>query len=255
MTRPPGPDRPLYSRIAASLKGRILSGALPPGSRLPGEERLAASLGVSRSTLRQAIAALRDSGYVTSRTGSGSYVADVLPVQPLTPRSGPVYSGFLDDLDDEALHVDESHRSHRSVTADDALATALRVSEGAELVRYDAVRRRDGVVYGLASDVLPAWVAHDITPEILAASPTIGDAMATAGHRVMESLQRVEPALLDERTAELCGVAAGSPALTLAGTAYNNDRVPINCYRLIIVAGYGIGLALTRVNSGLLPAP
>jgi len=99
VVRPPGPDRPLYVRIAMSLKARILAGTYPPGSRLPGEEQLTAGFGTSRGTIRQAVADLRAAGYVTSRQGSGTYVAAELPVEPLSPRSGPVYTGFLDDLE------------------------------------------------------------------------------------------------------------------------------------------------------------
>ncbi|NEE03423.1 GntR family transcriptional regulator [Phytoactinopolyspora halotolerans] len=248
MTRPPGADRPLYTRIAASLKGRVLSGALAPGDRLPGEEHLSRSMGVSRSTIRQAIAGLRDAGYVTSRQGSGTFVAAELPIEPLVPRSGPVYTGFLDDLDDEATHVEELHRSQETYPADDAIAAGLRIPSGSPVTRYRAVRVRDGVIYGVASDVVPGAIANGITPDILAASPTIPDAMAAAGHPVTESLQRAEPVLIDGADADDCGVAPGSPGLVLTGVAYDGQHTPLDAYTLTIVAGYGIGLLLTRAN-------
>lgn len=248
MARPPGPDRPLYTRIAASLKSRILAGSIAPGQRLPGEEHLARTMGVSRSTLRQAIGVLRDAGYVTSQRGSGTYVAVEPPIEPLSPRSGPVYTGFLDDLDDEATQVDERRRTQDRITADDATAAHLRLPVGTDVVRYRAVRARAGIVYGYATDIVPLNVAAAITPDILEGSPTVVDALANAGHRVAESLQRVEPALVDPATAELCGVPPGSPALALTGVGYDDDRRPVDSYTLTIVQGYGIGLHLTRAN-------
>ncbi|KAB2379036.1 GntR family transcriptional regulator [Actinomadura montaniterrae] len=249
MARPPGADRPLYVRIAMSLKSRILAGHYAPGQRLPGEDDLAAAMGASRSTVRQALTELRDTGYVTSRRGSGSYVADPLPIEPLSPRSGPVYTGFLDDLDNEAHHVVERDRVQEELLADEALAARLKVPVGAPVVRYRATRLRHGVPYGVATDVLPRAVADRITPDVLDASPTIVDALALAGSRVAESLQRLEPAVLDAADARRCGTSAGDPALAITGTAYDAGRAPIDAYTLTVVTGYGIGLHLTRATT------
>jgi GntR family transcriptional repressor for pyruvate dehydrogenase complex len=56
----------------------ILRGILRPGDRLPSERDLAERLGVSRPSLREAVAELQDQGLLTSRAGAGVFVADVL---------------------------------------------------------------------------------------------------------------------------------------------------------------------------------
>jgi GntR family transcriptional repressor for pyruvate dehydrogenase complex len=56
----------------------ILRGILRPGERLPSERDLSDKLGVSRPSLREAIADLENRGLLTTRKGSGIYVADVL---------------------------------------------------------------------------------------------------------------------------------------------------------------------------------
>ncbi|MGK5675727.1 GntR family transcriptional regulator [Micromonospora sp. URMC 106] len=248
MVRPPGPDRPLYIRIAMSLKARILAGTYQPAARLPGEEELAAAFGASRSTIRQAIADLRQAGYVVSQRGSGTYVCAELPIEPLSPRSGPVYTGFLDDLDDEAHHVHELHRSRRSVTADAALAAQLRIPVGSPAVRFQGTRVRDGRVYGVAIDILPPHVADRMDATLLDRCPTIGDAMEAVGYRARESLQRVEPTALDATTARLCNGSPDEPALAVTGVAYGADGTPLDAYTLIVTRGYGIGLHLVRAS-------
>lgn len=64
----------LYELVAERLKRLILDGTHPPGSRLPAERHLAASLGVGRAAVREAIAELVNQGVVQTRRNSGSYV-------------------------------------------------------------------------------------------------------------------------------------------------------------------------------------
>ena len=62
-------------------------GLLPPGTRLPAERELCAKLGIARSTLRQALVALGQSGHLhaTRGRGGGTFVVDELPPAPPPP--------------------------------------------------------------------------------------------------------------------------------------------------------------------------
>ncbi|NCQ25066.1 MAG: GntR family transcriptional regulator [Rhodobacteraceae bacterium CG17_big_fil_post_rev_8_21_14_2_50_63_15] len=64
--------------VTRQIEKLILRGILRPGERLPAERDLAEKLGVSRPSLREAVAELQDKGLLTSRAGAGVYVADVL---------------------------------------------------------------------------------------------------------------------------------------------------------------------------------
>jgi len=68
-------ELPLYLQIHDDLTARIDSGELPPGSRLESEPELARLYAVGRPTVRQAIDVLRREGAVTTRRGSGTFVA------------------------------------------------------------------------------------------------------------------------------------------------------------------------------------
>lgn len=71
----------LAEQVMARLSADIRGGRLAPGARLPTEQTLTAELGVSRTVVREAVAALRADGLVVTRRGSGAYVAD--------PAAGP----------------------------------------------------------------------------------------------------------------------------------------------------------------------
>jgi len=65
----------LYRQIADQLAQLISSGEFPAGARLPAERELAASLGVSRASVREAIISLEMSGLVEVRVGTGIFVS------------------------------------------------------------------------------------------------------------------------------------------------------------------------------------
>ncbi|WP_372633657.1 PLP-dependent aminotransferase family protein [Cohnella sp.] len=73
------PDRhsrqPLYEQIADHIEQRIAYGEFPPGSLLPSERKMAAQLGVNRSTVIMAFDELRATGLIESKTGSGTRVS------------------------------------------------------------------------------------------------------------------------------------------------------------------------------------
>lgn len=68
----------LSGAVVRQIEQLILRGILRPGERLPAERELAERLGVSRPSLREALAELQDKGLLASRQGAGVYVADVL---------------------------------------------------------------------------------------------------------------------------------------------------------------------------------
>jgi GntR family transcriptional regulator, transcriptional repressor for pyruvate dehydrogenase complex len=75
LLRPLKPQRNLAGEVVKRIADAIRGGWLEPGARLPTEQELMAALGVSRTVVREAVAALRADGLVTTRQGSGAFVA------------------------------------------------------------------------------------------------------------------------------------------------------------------------------------
>lgn len=68
----------LSTSVVRQIEQLILRGILRPGERLPAERDLANRLGVSRPSLREAVSELQEEGLLTTKAGSGIFVADVL---------------------------------------------------------------------------------------------------------------------------------------------------------------------------------
>jgi GntR family transcriptional regulator / MocR family aminotransferase len=98
---------PLYQQLYAQIRQLILSGALRPGARLPANRALAAQLNVARVTVASAYAQLQDEGYLVSRQGAGTFVAEGLPVKTAVSSFEPHLSHWgqrlltLDSTDEE----------------------------------------------------------------------------------------------------------------------------------------------------------
>jgi GntR family transcriptional regulator/MocR family aminotransferase len=84
----PASGRSLYRWLYDELRSAILDGRLRPGSRLPATRDLASAYDLSRATIVTAFDQLKSEGYVEGRSGSGTYVSQVLPEQLLDVR-GP----------------------------------------------------------------------------------------------------------------------------------------------------------------------
>lgn len=81
------PKRRLVDQVIEHLQERISLGELPPGERLPTEDQLTAQLGVSRTTLREAVGVLAHAGLLDVRQGDGTYVRrSPAPGEPLHHR-------------------------------------------------------------------------------------------------------------------------------------------------------------------------
>jgi GntR family transcriptional regulator, transcriptional repressor for pyruvate dehydrogenase complex len=66
----------LADTVAVRLREEIVSGRLRPGEKLPTEQQLSETYGVSRPTVREAVGRLKHDGLVITRQGAGAYVAD-----------------------------------------------------------------------------------------------------------------------------------------------------------------------------------
>ncbi|ELZ3957802.1 PLP-dependent aminotransferase family protein [Cronobacter sakazakii] len=87
-------DERLHKRLYNALRLTILDGSLPAQSRLPASRDLAQQLGLSRNTVLTVYEQLLAEGYVTSRAGSGTFVAGMLPDSLLSAT--PVAQGQHD---------------------------------------------------------------------------------------------------------------------------------------------------------------
>jgi len=99
--RPLVPPRNLKDELIDRLTGEIINGSLKPNDKLPTEQEMIQAFGVSRTVVREALAALRADGLIQTRQGAGAFVSEDLRRRPfrIDPDGTHSYSGVLDVME------------------------------------------------------------------------------------------------------------------------------------------------------------
>ncbi len=203
-------------RIYLSLRDRIHNGALPPGSRLPGEPAMAAQFRVSRLLVRRALDLLVAEKLVDRRAGSGSYVCDLAVAPPMTV-----------DLSDIWSHLFEmGRRTEVQLIALSFDAPSIRMKDLLKLKPGETVQRavrvrstRAGPFSHLVSFV-PESLGRSFTEADLATTPLL-QLFERSGVIPATANQTVGAALAGPEIADRLKVDVGAPLLTLSRTVFD----------------------------------
>lgn len=140
---------PLYFQVAQHLEDAIHSGAVPTGTLFQNEVDLAASLGLSRPTMRRAMQHLVDKGLVVRRRGIGTRV-----VQPKLRRPLEL-SSLHDDLAIAGRKPTTTVLSFETVEAHADVAERLELAEGSPVLELVRLRSAAGEPIAKMTNYLP----------------------------------------------------------------------------------------------------
>lgn len=129
---------PLYQQVTDHLIAAIRCGDYTPGQLLPSEAQLSAYFGISRPTVRQAIAGLRERGLVIVRNGKGAFVASDDEAQPC-PACGSPRAQDPGGVRRVWYFTDDDEQASASVFPDLATAKAQAVYDlvNTDVAEYD----------------------------------------------------------------------------------------------------------------------
>jgi GntR family transcriptional regulator len=212
---------PLYHRVFAVLRQRVMDGAYPPGAQLPPEDDLVAEFGVSRSTIRQAVGELVNAGMVSRRQGRGTFVLDTAHAS-----MAQVFTGNLMDL------IGEVRRTKiQGVSLEHGVAIPTRIAEqlGLEKPVGTIVRRtrwRDDVAFGYTVNYLAPAIGRTLNKRELA-SKSLMDMLEQKGHRIQSAHQTIRAQLADVSVSEALRIPLGSAVLFVERLNTDADGQPV----------------------------
>jgi GntR family transcriptional regulator len=216
-------EQPAHSRISVWLEKLIVTGRLTPGDKLPSEVEIAGALGVSRMTLRQALAAIEAKGLIRRSRGrfGGNFVE--------TPRLEFDHiglPGFTEQL--RRLDMSAGARVIRAATRQPTgnVRHALQLKRGLPVHQIIRIRSANNAPVLLEETYLPAarfpgLLSADLTGSVYA---LMADDFDTP---LFSADEHIEATSASESSAELLGVAVGDPLLLVTRTAYDRNGVPV----------------------------
>jgi len=217
---------PLYRQIEAGLRDRIRSGALPPGAQVASEPELMAEHGVSRATVRQALAGLVAEGLLEIRRGLGTYVT--------APRFEHTIGGFYSfsrEIERHGLTPGTRVLELTTHPAADVVAEALGIPVGTAVIALRRLRLAGPDPLVVETSHLPAARFPGLEKIDFSQVRLYDTLMNLYGCRPTRARETFEPVLLTADEAMLLDQRRGEPALRVERIAFDQDDVPIEFCR------------------------
>lgn len=221
MALDPQGDKPLYHKLALELSNQIERGVYKTGDMIPSENSLTKLYGVSRVTVRKALAHLVDEEILTKRKGVGTFVS-----HPIFVESIAANGSFSLSCAQRGSTPSTRIISQGVQWASKKVATALDLSEGDSVFRVDRLRLVDGIPAILESDFFPESLSF-LEHENLTIRPildVISDGCGRVGRRHFDVF---EVRYLTRSQAGILDCMASSAVLGVSQTVFDEKDEPL----------------------------
>lgn len=198
------------------IRGQILAeiAGLPSDTRLPHERDLAARFAVSRTTVRQALAALASEEKIYSVRGHGTFVA------PQGISKGLQLTSFSEDMRNRGYEPSTRLLCAQEVSADSKVARMLELAPGSKVIHLERLRLADSIPMCLENIWLPARLCRGILKQNLEQS--LYDLLwVRYSIRIEKGDQKISAAIMDKRTRDLLSMPSPSAAVIVVRRGFD----------------------------------
>jgi GntR family transcriptional regulator len=200
---------PLYYQLMQGLRARIERGEWRPGDLIPSERELCETYGISRMTVRQALAELVNDGLLRREQGRGTFVA-----RPKIRKQLSQLTSFTMDMRTRGKEASAQALRMEIVPARPRVADVLRIDGGQPVVLIERLRLADGEPMGIERchlffDGCEAILGEDVSHSLY---KLLIERFGLVPTRAQEEL---EAGLCRSREAEILGIRCGDPVLLI----------------------------------------
>jgi len=221
---------PIYRQIEGQIEQRIKDGSWPPGTMLPSETALAANVGISVMTVRQAMSHLVNKGLIYREKGRGTFVSPLPLVHPLQRLNS-----FSEDMQVRGLRPSSQLLVFESCPAPDFVAEYLDCAPGQPVLHIKRLRLADERPVGVHDAYLPRL---DIDLTELNRVGSLYRLLEQKGVDLVEAEEHLYGIAADFEFAGLLKFPKGAPLLQLMRISWDRQRVPIEVVQAIYRANF-----------------
>lgn len=241
---------PLYYQLENVLREKITSGTYAAGEKLPTEIELIEQFGVSRITVRQALAALAEENLIERKQGRGTYIAERKSKK--RKFTGTIHlTGSLDELIEMGMETPVKVLEMNLVEADQHEAELLQIKTGVPIYRLKRLRLHENKPYSLILNYLPEDIGARLTMAELSSGALLHTMETKLGLRLHDARQEIRAELADPYVAKLLNVRVGTALLSIERTVYTDERQPVEYVHTLYRSDiYGYSVYLKREADG-----
>lgn len=201
------------------LKDAIVSGRLGPGSKLPGELKLAQEHQVSRVTVRRAMEALSEEGLVTRRAGQGTVVTEQAVGSTVMTAS---VANLIPNLAKMGATSQVRLLEFAYIQPPELIRERLVLPDNERTQRSVRIRLSDDKPFSYLVTHVPESIAVNYSEADLAATP-LYVLLERSGVALDHASQTISATLATKETAAALGVQVGSPLIELNRVVFDRD--------------------------------
>lgn len=213
-----------YIQIAEHIRGQIASQEYPVGTRIPTENELAALLGVSRPTVRQALDLLSKEGRLVRVKGSGTFVT-----QPkLVHESTSFVTGYREESRKKNRVLRTKVVCLQTQRAGDRVGNALRLNANETVTRLTRIRHLENMYSNAPMVYTTLYVPLKLFPDMSRLDFTDAsfyEALDNRGLSVVHASRRLEIVMPPMEVAAGLGINTFEPAAYITSLGYTKDGV------------------------------
>ena len=214
----------LTSATVTALREAIESGTFAPGTQLPPEMELVNRLGVSRTTLREALRSLENLSLIERRRGLGTYVTSAPIVKDLSINFGISEMVRQAGMEPGTLFSEELEEK-----ATGAIAKALQLDEGDPVLSFSRVRSANGRPVVWSIDIIPlSLVVKDEMRSFHPKKESLYEFLQSRlGIRVTRGSAELRPIIAQRDVASKLQIKRGTPLMLITQTDYDQSGRPV----------------------------
>lgn len=217
----PENSMPLYYQIVTDIKRKIVDEQYLPGDKLPTEKNLSSEYKVSRVTVRNALKALTELGYVEQQPYKGYFVSRIQRTEQL--RRNPECFSFYEDLKAAGHKPGSKIISMTTIKAGSYLSSIFHCDKEEPMIELHRIRLADGVPFADEVNYMKAGQFSGINPWDLENRSLISVMEKDFGVMIAYCKQTLRAKRPTKEQKEWLNIKGGEPHLSVHSRAYDKD--------------------------------